>query len=251
MYPWARQSEPAPFCYISIALAFVHSCQAIIRDKKNRLGCFWSRFSSQEECRRRKCYHEKMEAIRPSTSESEQKSIEENICFVFCLTCDFYRFCRLYVLQEQIKKRVKVRLNRRQFRISLPSSKLRNTGCPVTSKQCSHRLGPNEDPWGGGGGVGSWVVGLPFESDGVRLGFARRKIQIQPLREINVVWLKEDFCVLSVATPVRPNSAIYTRKRYDEHLCHFLIGALPPPPHWTDVDYRLSRARAQRMKMYR
>lgn len=116
VYPWARQSEPAPFCYISIALAFVHSCQAIIRDKKNRLGCFWSRFSSQEECRRRKCYHEKMEAIRPSTSESEQKSIGENICFVFCLTCDFYRFCRLYVLQEQIKKRVKVRLNRRQFR---------------------------------------------------------------------------------------------------------------------------------------
>ena len=57
-----------------------------------------------------------MEAIRPSTSESEQKSIEENICFVFCLSCDFYRFCRLYVLQEQIKKRVKVRLNRRQFR---------------------------------------------------------------------------------------------------------------------------------------
>ena len=84
--------------------------------QKNRLGCFWSRFSSQEECRRRKCYHEKMEAIRPSTSESEQKSIEENICFVFCLTCDFYRFCRLYVLQEQMKKRVKVRLNRRQFR---------------------------------------------------------------------------------------------------------------------------------------
>ena len=171
-----------------------------------------------------------MEVIRPSTSESEQKSIEENICFVFCLTCDFYRFCRLYVLQEQIKKRVKVRLNRRQFRISLPSSKLQNTGCPVTSKQCIHRLGPNEDPWGGGGGgVGSGVVGLPFESDGVRLGFARRKIQIQPLREINVVWLKGDFCVLSVTTPVRPNSAIYTRKRYDEHLCHFLIGALPPP----------------------
>ena len=76
----------------------------------------------------------------------------------------------------------------------------------------------------GGGGVG-----LPFESDGVRLGFARRKIQIQPLWEINVVWLKGDFCVLSVTTPVRPNSAIYTRKRYDEHLCHFLIGALPPP----------------------
>ena len=117
--------------------------------------------------------------------------------------------------------------NRRQFRISLPSSKLRNTGCPVTSKQCIHRLGPNEDP------LGSGVVGLLFESDRVRLGFARRKIQIQPLREINVVWLKGDFCVLSVTTPVRPNSAIYTRKRYDEHLCRFLIGALPPPPGLT------------------
>ena len=88
------------------------------RQKKNELGCFRSCFSSQEECRRRKCYHEKMEAIRPSTSESEQKSIEENICFAFCLTGDFYRFCRPYVLQEQKKKRVKVRLNRRQFRWS-------------------------------------------------------------------------------------------------------------------------------------
>ena len=56
-----------------------------------------------------------MEAIRPSTSESEQKSIGENISFAFCLTGDFYRFCRPYILQEQKKKRVKVRLNRRQF----------------------------------------------------------------------------------------------------------------------------------------
>ena len=39
--------------------------------------------------------------------------------------------------------------------ISLPSSKLRNTGCPVTSKQCIHKLGPNEDPWGEGGGEDS------------------------------------------------------------------------------------------------
>jgi len=46
----------------------------------------------------------------------QQKSIEENICFAFCLTGDFYRFCWPYVLQEQKKKRVKIRLNRRQFR---------------------------------------------------------------------------------------------------------------------------------------
>ena len=160
------------------------------RQKKNKLGCFCSRFSSQEECRRRKCYHEKMEAIRPSTSESEQKSIEENICFAFFHT----RFCRPYVLQEKKKKRVKVRLNRRQFRwvfVDWLKSKIKKKkkqekeknktkkkkdlkkcgsnfcgegnigqnsltkrtnfapGCPVTSKQCIHKLGRKEDPGGG------------------------------------------------------------------------------------------------------
>ena len=187
-----------------------------------------------------------MEAIRASTLKSEQKSIEENICFAFCLTDDFYRFCRPYVLQKkehmakkrkQKKKRVKVRLNRRHFRwifVDWLKSKIKKKKKKRKRKKKEKKkrkilikkCGSN---FCGEGNIGQkrtnfvpnfeipdvqlhrsnvfinldltkipgWGVGgLPYESD----GDSRRKIQIKPLREINVVWLKGDFCVFSVTT---------------------------------------------------